>query len=83
MYFTLCVGGGGFLRLSLFWYALLCVHSSFVIIFMRKRELVALLLFEFGCLVTVNVLCLFITVPWIGLQCVILVCPNHNHSCFC
>ena len=37
-------------------YALLYVLSSFAIILTRKRELVALLLLSFGCLVTVNVL---------------------------
>ena len=79
----------GVLCLSLVWYALLCVHSSFVIIFTRKRELVALLLLSFGCLVTVNVLWVFLKVPWVGLlpwvglQCVIVVCPNHTHFCFC
>ena len=44
----------GVLCWSLFWYALLNVHPS--IIFTRKREMVALLLLSFGCLVTVNVL---------------------------
>ena len=44
------------LCLSLFWYALLCVISIFAIILKRKRELVALLLLSYGCLVTVNVL---------------------------
>ena len=34
----------------------------------RKRELVSLLLLSFGCLVTVNVLWLFLTVLWICLQ---------------
>ena len=42
------------LSLSLFWYALLCVLSSFAIILKRKRELVALLLLSNGCLVTIN-----------------------------
>ena len=43
--------------LFLFWYALLYVLSSFAIILTRKRELIALLLLCFGCLVsTVNVL---------------------------
>ena len=44
----------GVLCLSLFWYALLCVLSSFTIILKRKRELVALLILSYGCLVTVN-----------------------------
>ena len=46
----------GVLCLSLFCYALLCVFNSFAIILSRKRELVALLLLCYGCLVTVHVL---------------------------
>ena len=42
-----------------------------------KRELVALLLLSYGCRVTVYVLWLFLTMPWIGLQCVIVVFPDH------
>ena len=38
------------------WYALLYVLSSFAIILTRKRELAALLLLYFGCIVTVYVL---------------------------
>ena len=53
MYFPLFMG---VLCLSLFCYALLCVHSSFAVILKRKRKLVALLLLSYGCLVTVNVL---------------------------
>ena len=68
----------GALCLSLFCYALLCVLSSFAIILKRKRELVALLLLPNGCLVTVNVLWLFLTVPWVGRQCVIVVFPDHT-----
>ena len=48
--FSLAVG---FPCLSLFCCALLCVFSSFVIILKRKRELVALLLLSYGCLVIV------------------------------
>ena len=64
---------------SLVWYTLLLVLSSFAIILKRKRELVALLLLFFGCLVTVNVLWLFLMVPWAGLQCVIVVYPDHTY----
>ena len=46
----------GVLCFSLFCCALLCVLSSFAIVLKRKRELVALLLLSYGCLVTVNVL---------------------------
>ena len=42
----------------------------------RKRELVALLLLSFGCLVTVNSLLLFLTVLSVCLQYVIVVFPN-------
>ena len=68
--------------LSLFCYALLCVHSSFAIILGRNRKLVALLLLSYRCINTGNVLWLFLTVPWVGLQCVIVVFPDHSHSLF-
>ena len=57
-------------------YALLYFHSSFAIIMTRKRELVALLLLSFGCLVTVNSLLLFLRVLSVCLQYVIVVFPN-------
>ena len=63
-------GGGGVLCWSLFWQALLYILSSFAII---------LLLLSFGCRVTVNVLSLFLTVPWVGLQFVIEVFPDNTH----
>ena len=69
----------GVLCLFLFCYALLCVHSSFAIILKRKRKLFALLLLSYRCIVYVNVLWLFLTVPWVGLQCVIVVFPDHTH----
>ena len=39
----------------------------------RKRKLVSLLLLSYRCIVTINVLWLFLTVLWAGLQCVIVV----------
>ena len=66
----------------LFCYALLGVHSSFAIIMKRKRKLVALLLLSYRCIVTINVLWFFLTVPWVGLQCVIVVFPDHTHLLF-
>ena len=69
----------GVLCLSLFSYALLCVHYSFEIILKRGIKLVALLLLSYRCLVTVNGLWLFLTVPWVGLHCVIVVFPDHTH----
>ena len=68
--------------MSLFCYALLCDHSSFAIILKRKRKLVALLLLSYRCIVTINVLWLFFTVPWVGPQCVIVVFPDHTHLLF-
>ena len=70
------------LCLSLFCYALHCVHSSFAIILKRKRKVVALLLLTYRCIVTVKVMWLFLTVPWVGLQCVILVFPDHTQFLF-
>ena len=147
---------------SLFYYALLCVHTCFAIPFKRKRTLVAFLLLSYRCIVTVNeprhgisnnvvcatskasdhpahtrslitafasrlnilwvlatdwtsfgtyklnkrlrmligvytcqnitfleitcrgsnVLWLFLTVPWVDLQCVIVVFPGHTHLLF-
>ena len=79
MYFPLFVG---VLCLSLFWYALLCVLSSFAIILKRKRVLVALLLLSYKCLVTVNFLWLFLMMPWVVLQCKIVLFPDHAHLLF-
>ena len=64
-------------------FVLLCitkfVHSSFAINLKGKRKLVALLLLSYRCIVTINVLWLFLTVPWVGLHCVIVVFPVHTH----
>ena len=73
----------GCLYLSLFCHAVLCVLSSFAIILKGKRELVDLLLLSYGCLVTVNVLWLFITLPHVSLQCVIVVYPDYIHLLLC
>ena len=76
MYFPLFVG---VLCLSLFWYALICFHFSFAIILKRKRKLVTLLLLSNMCIVTINVLLLYLTVSLVGLQYVLLVFPDHTH----
>ena len=70
MYFPLFVG---VLYLSLFY-----VHSSVAIILKRKKKLVVLLLFSYRCIFTITVLWLFFMVPWIGLQYVIVVFPDHT-----
>ena len=69
----------GILCLSLFCYALLCVHSSFAIILKMKKKLFAFLLLSYRCIVNINDLWLFLTVPWFRLQCAIVVFPDHTH----
>ena len=56
---------------------LLYVPSSFAIILMGKRELVALLSLSTWCLVIV--VWLFLAVPWVCLQFVIVVFADHTH----
>ena len=56
--------------------------TIFAIILTSKRELVVLLILSFGCLVTVNILWFFLMVPWVGLQCIIVVFPDHTHLHF-
>ena len=66
----------GFCNCSMFCCALLCVHSSFAIILMGKRELVALLCLPSRCLVIV--VWLFLTIPRVCLQFVIVVFLEHT-----
>ena len=68
----------GFCNCSLFCCTFLYVHSSFAIILMGKRELVALLSLSSWCLVIV--VWLFLAVPWICLQFVIVVFPDHTNN---
>ena len=78
----------GFCNCTLFCCALFCVHISFAIILMgkrerereRERELVALLCLSSWCLVIV--VWLFLTMPRVRLQFVIVVFPDHNHFIF-
>ena len=67
----------GVCNCSMLFCTLLYVHSSFAIILMGKRELVALLSLSSWCLVIV--VWLFFTVPWLCLQFVIVVLPDHTH----
>ena len=62
---------------SMFCYMFLYVHSSFAIILMGKREMVALLSLSSWCLDIV--VWLFLAVPWVCLQFVIVVFPDHTH----
>ena len=59
---------------------LIYVPSSFAIILMGKRELVALLSLSSWCLVIV--VWLFLAIPWVCLQFVIVVFPDHTHLLF-
>ena len=65
----LCVG-------SLFCGYALGALSSLPIILLRERERCLL---YFNCVVAVCVLCVFLMVPWVGLQSVIVVFPGHTH----
>ena len=65
----------GVCNCSMFCCTLLYVHSSFAIILMGKRELVALLSLSSWCLVMV--VWLFLAVPLVCLRCVIVVFPDH------
>ena len=58
------------------------VHFSFAINLKRKRKRIALLLLSYRCIVTINVLWLFLTMSWVGLQCVIVVFPDLTHLLF-
>ena len=67
----------GFCNCSMFFLYVFYVPSSFAIILMGKRELVALLSLSSWCLVIV--VWLFFALPWVGLQFVIVVFPDHTH----
>ena len=70
----------GFCNRSMFCCAVLCVHSSFLIILMGKRELVTLLCLSSGC--RMIVVWLFLTIPWVRLHFVIVVFPCHTYLLF-
>ena len=70
----------GVCNCSMFCCTLHYVLSSFATIMIGKRELVALLGLSCWCLVIV--VWLFIAVPWVCLQFVIVVFPDHTHSFF-
>ena len=70
----------GFCNCSMFCCTFLYVPSSFAIILMGKGKLVALLSLSSWCLVMV--VWLFLAVPWVSLQFVIVVFPDHTHLLF-
>ena len=65
--------------MSLFCYALVFVYSSFAMILKRKRKLVVLLLMSYRSIITINEPWLFLTVPWVCLQCVVVVFPEYTY----
>ena len=71
----------GVCNCSMFCCTLLYVHSSFAIILTGKRELVALLSLSSWCLVIVG--WLFLMVPWVCLQFVIVVFLDLTHYFSC
>ena len=70
----------GVCNCPMFCCTLLYVPSSFAIILMGKGELVALLSLSSWCLVIVE--WLFLAVPWVCLQFVIVVFSDHTHLLF-
>ena len=72
----------GFCVWTLFCYSVLCVLSSFAISLMGEESaLIALIVFLVSC-DCYSVAWLFLTVPWVGMQCVIVVFPDHTHLLF-
>ena len=70
----------GVCNCSMFCCTLLYVHSSIAIILMGNRELIVLLNLSSWCLVMVEQLIL--AVPWVCLQFVIVVFPDHTYLLF-
>ena len=70
----------GVCNCSMYCCMLLYVHSSFAIILMGKRELVALLSFSSWC--HVMVVWRFLEVQWVSLRFVIVVFPDYTHLLF-
>ena len=70
----------GVCNCSMFFCTLLYVHSSFAIILMGKRELVALLSLPSWCLMMVE--WLFLAVPLGHLRFVNVVFPDHTYLLF-
>ena len=80
MLFFFFWGGGGGYGWSVF-----VVHhlvSIFANILQGKKKSGCFTLIEFNCHFNVNVLCLFLVVLWVGVQCVILAFPSHTHLLF-
>ena len=55
------------------------MHYFVYILLKRKGKLIALLLMSYRCIHTINVLWLFLAVPWVVRQCVIVVFPDRTY----
>ena len=75
------VCGGQVLDLY-FGFAILCFFSSFAIIPLGKRELVALLLLCSECYVAIISRWLFLPIPLVGPMFMIVTFPGHTHLHF-
>ena len=56
------------------------MHYMYILVLqssLRGRKRFALLFMSYRCIV--NILWLFLTGPWVGLQCMIVVWPDHTH----
>ena len=60
----------------------LSVLSNFAIISLRKTQQLVAKYFVFFCHVADHVLCLFLTVQWVGLWSMIVAFPGHTHLLF-
>ena len=68
---------------TLLCFAILRGVSSFAIILLENSGLIAILyLLSSWRHVVDSVLCLFLGVPWVGLQCVTEAFPGHSHLLF-
>ena len=70
----------GVCNCNMFCCTLLYAHSSFAIILMGKKELVALLSLSSWCLAMV--VWLVLAVPWVCLRFVSVVFPDHTYQLF-
>ena len=69
-------------RSSLFVFVLLCITLcpfKFCNHLEEEEKTGCFAIMSYRCIVYVNVLWLFLTVLWVGLQCVIVVFPDHTH----
>ena len=78
MYFPLCEG-----VLCLFLFGMHSIVSILVCNHLEEEGRAGCFAFvSYECLVTVYVVWLFLTVPWVGLQCVIVVFLDHTYLLF-